>query len=146
MKWVLASLLSVAAFGHAVVRPPQSATGATEQYTLRVPNEKQVLTTSIQITFPAEITVTTVEEKAGWKLTVTRDAQGKATGATWTGLLAPAANVEFTFAARNPATSATVEWKVIQTFEDASRAEWTGPPGSRSPASRTEIQPAGPAK
>jgi YD repeat-containing protein len=142
MKWFLAFLLTVAAFGHAVVRPPESTAGQTQQYTLRVPNEKQILTTSIQLTFPAELTITTVDDKAGWKLALTRDAQGRISGATWTGSLAPSADVQFTFTARNPAAPVTVEWKVIQTFEDASRSEWTGPQGSRTPASRTEIQSA----
>ena len=142
MKWFLSALLTLAAFGHAVVRPPQSNAGQTEQYTLRVPNEKQILTTAIEITFPSEITVSTVNEKDGWTLATSRDGQGKIVGAIWTGSLAPAASVEFTFAARNPNAPVTVEWRVIQTFQDSSKAEWTGSQGSPTPASRTVILPA----
>ncbi len=133
------TLFAALTFAHAVVQPPESTTGQTQQYTLRVPNEKQVLTTTIQLAFPAELNVLAVNENAAWKLSLTRDASGKIVSATWTGALAPSADVQFTFSATNPANPATVEWKVIQTFQDGSRSEWTGPEGSRTPASRTRI-------
>lgn len=133
------TLFAALTFAHAVVRPAEATVGQTQQYTLRVPNEKQILTTTIQLTLPSELNVLAVDEKTGWKLSVKRDSAGKIVSATWTGSLAPSTDVQFTFSAANPATPATVEWNLIQTFQDGSRYEWTGPEGSRTPASRTKI-------
>jgi YD repeat-containing protein len=138
----LALLLAAApvlAFGHAVVTPAESSVGQTQQYTLHVPNEKGVPTVVVKLLFPAQIEVTTVDEQAGWRLALERDPKGRIVGATWTGSLPPKANVGFTFSARNPAGAATVVWNVVQTYEGNLAVEWTGPVGSKTPASRTNI-------
>lgn len=137
---VCAALVPALAHGHAVVQPAESIASQTQQYTLRVPNEKAVPTVAVQLLFPTEIDVTEVDEPPGWKLDLHRDATGRIVSATWSGSLAPAADVRFTFSARNPPAPVTVDWQVIQTYEDTSRVEWTGPVGSRTPASRTRIE------
>jgi uncharacterized protein YcnI len=134
------ALAALAVYGHAVVQPSESIAAQTQQYTLRVPNEKAVPTIAVELLFPAEIQATAVNEQPGWKLDLRRDATGRIVSAAWSGSLLPAADVHFTFSALNPATPVTVEWKVIQTYADALRVEWTGPAGSRTPASRTTIK------
>ncbi len=137
---ILAAILwSAVIQAHVVVRPAQSTIGQDQKYTMRVPNEKQVATTSIQLTFPDSIVVSAIDEQPGWKLTTDKNAQGKLTRAIWTGSLAPGQAAEFTFTARNPKSETIVEWNAIQTFQDGSKSEWTGPPGSKTPASRTSI-------
>jgi uncharacterized protein YcnI len=139
MKIVLALLFfSVFAVAHVVVRPAESASRAEQRYTMRVPTEKEVATTSVQLDFPADLTVLSVEEKAGWKLELVRDAQGRIVKALWRGSLPPKESTEFTFIARNPAAG-TLEWRAIQTFADGSKSEWTGAEGSKTPASRTKV-------
>ena len=48
-------LLPTLSWAHAVVFPRQSAPGAYEKYVLRVPNEKAVATTKVELRFPAGV-------------------------------------------------------------------------------------------
>lgn len=137
---LLIACTAIPSYGHVVVRPRQSSPGAVEKYTMRVPNERTVATVRVEIGFPAAVEVTAVDEQAGWKLEVKKDASGRIVGAIWSGArLAPREVVEFTFTARNPTSETKLAWNAIQTYEDDSRSEWTGPEGSRSPASVTTI-------
>ena len=48
----------------------------------------------------------------------------------------------FTFTATNPAQEGKLSWNVIQVYEDGSKAEWTGPEGSPTPALVVEVRKA----
>jgi hypothetical protein len=61
------------------------------------------------------------------------------TAAIWTGTLPPQRFVEFPFVAANPKTDTKLEWPAYQTYADGERVEWTGPEGSKRPASVTTI-------
>jgi uncharacterized protein YcnI len=126
-------------FAHAVVYPKASTTGAYERYVIRVPNERKVPTTRVEITFPAGVKVNSFADVPGWTLEVTRDTAQRIVGAVWTGSLPPERFVELPFVAANPKEAGTVTWPVIQTYADGERAEWTGPEGSKRPASSTTI-------
>ena len=129
-------------WAHVGVLPRESTAGATQKYTMRVPTEKTVPTIRIEAEFPAAAEVTSVEEKAGWKIELKKDASGKIVGAIWSGsTIAPRAVGEFGFVARNPAEETTLVWKVVQIYEDESKSEWTGARGTRSPAPVTTIKP-----
>ncbi|MFW6085164.1 MAG: DUF1775 domain-containing protein [Gemmatimonadota bacterium] len=131
-----------ALWAHAVVVPGESRTGAYETYTLRVPNEKDVPTTRIEITFPSEVFVISFAEVPGWTLEVTRDDTGRAVGATWTGVLPPHRFVELPFVGVNPTEPAVLVWSVDQTYAGPSGEEvvsWAGPADSEFPASRTTV-------
>jgi uncharacterized protein YcnI len=130
------------AFAHAVVFPKVSTTGTFERYVLRVPNEKTVATTRVEIRFPAGVRVTSFEDVPGWQLEVLSDSAKHITGAVWTGTLAPQRFVEFPFSAANPKTEAQVAWPTLQTYADGEVVEWTGPEGSKRPASSTSIRTA----
>jgi uncharacterized protein YcnI len=52
---------------------------------LRVPNEKDVPTTRVEITFPADIRVISFVEVPGWRLETRADSTGRIVAATWTG-------------------------------------------------------------
>jgi len=135
--------LPVIVFGHAVVFPKTSTTGTFERYVLRVPNEKTVATTRVEIRFPADVRVTSFEDVPGWQLAVLTDSAKRITGAVWTGTLPPQRFVEFPFSAANPKTETRVSWPAFQTYADGEVVEWTGPEGSKRPASSTVIQAAG---
>ena len=136
-----ASLLVLpgALFGHAVVYPKVSAPGAYERYVLRVPNEKDVPTTRIEIRFPANARVTSFSDVPGWQLAVVTDSAKRIVGAVWTGTLAPQRFVELPFVAVNPKDADAVAWPTIQTYADGQRVEWTGAAGSKTPVSSTTI-------
>lgn len=131
-----------ALWAHAVVVPGTTSVGAYETYTLRVPNEKDIATTRVEITFPAEIFVISFAEVTGWDLEVERDETGRAVSAAWTGELPPNRFVELPFVGVNPREPATLVWAVDQTYRGASGEEvvsWSGPEDSEFPASRTSV-------
>ena len=131
------------AYGHVSVRPRESVVGVSQKYTMRVPTEKTIPTVRIEIEFPADADITSVDEAAGWKLEVKKDASGRSLSAVWSGSsIAPKQVAEFTFVARNPREETKLAWKVIQTYEDGTKSEWTGLQGSRTPASVTTVKSA----
>ena len=97
-------------------------------------------TNSLLASMPPAVNVTAFGTTAGWKVEQQKDAQGRITGAVWSGGSIPFAEyAEFSFEAKNPATPMKLEWKVIQIYEEGTRSEWTGPEGSRTPSSVTTI-------
>jgi uncharacterized protein YcnI len=139
---VLALGIPALAFGHAVVFPKTSTPGAFERYVLRVPNEKTVATTRVELRVPADARVTAFEDVAGWQLEVLTDSAKRIVGAVWTGTLPPQRFVEFPFMAANPKTTTQLVWPAYQTYANGERVEWTGEQGSKTPASSTSIAPA----
>jgi len=137
------SLVAVSeALGHAVVFPKSSSPGAYEKYVLRVPNEKAVPTTRVELRFPDSARVISFSDVAGWQLEIIRDSANRIVGAVWTGTLQPERFVEFPFVAVNPANHATLTWPAFQTYAGGERVEWTGPADSERPASATVIEAA----
>jgi uncharacterized protein YcnI len=131
--------LPTLSWAHAVVFPKTSTVGAYERYSLRVPNEKAVATTRVELRFPAGVRVTSFADVPGWRLEIVTDSAKAITAAIWTGTLAPQRFVEFPFVAVNPRTDTRLEWPAYQTYADGERVEWTGPEGSKAPASATAI-------
>lgn len=130
------------ASAHVVVLPRETTAGATQNYTMRVPTEKAVPTVRIEAEFPSAIQIISVDEKAGWKVELKKDSSGKTIGAAWSGsTIAPHDIAEFGFSARNPEQETELAWKIVQIYEDGTRSEWTGPRGSRTPASVTVVKP-----
>ena len=139
MLAVVAAILPTLSWAHAVVFPRTSTPGAYEKYVLRVPNEKAVATTRVELRVPAGIRVTSFADVPGWQLEIVTDSAKAIIAAVWTGTLPPQRFVEFPFVAVNPKTDTRVEWPAYQTYADNERVEWTGPEGSKSPASVTVV-------
>ena len=135
----LAVSVPTLSWAHAVVFPRQSTTGAYEKYVLRVPNEKAVATTRVELLFPRGVKVTSFADVPGWQLEVVTDSTKAITGAIWTGTLPPQRFIEFPFVAVNPKAETTITWQAYQTYADGERVEWSGPEGSKRPASVTTI-------
>ena len=131
---ILAIVPSALLLAHITVWPKESAPGARERYTMRVPNEKQVATVRIEGEFPPELNVYDFEFKPGWKIDFKKDDKGKITGATWTGQIVPYEFVEFGMLGLNPKEGASLTWKFVQFYEDGMKEEFTGPVGSRYPS------------
>jgi len=74
---ILAFMPSTLLIAHITIWPKESAPGARERYTMRVPNEKQVATVRIEGDFPAELNVYDFEFKPGWKIDFKKDDKGK---------------------------------------------------------------------
>jgi uncharacterized protein YcnI len=123
-----------------VVFPRESAPGAYEKYVLRVPNEKNVATTRVELRFPSDLRVVSFGDVAGWTLGVETDTAKRIVGAVWTGTLPPERFVELPFVAVNPRADAKLVWPAYQTYADGERVAWTGPEDSKTPASATVIR------
>ncbi|HLH32992.1 MAG TPA: DUF1775 domain-containing protein [Terriglobia bacterium] len=128
------------AYGHVTVQPKQSAAGAVEKYTMRVPTEKFVPTVRVEVKFPPTLEVTSFESKPGWKIEEKKGASGKLIGVTLTGSIPTGESASFDFSARNPKEEGKLYWKVIQIYQDGSKSEWTGAEGSRTPAPGVEVK------
>lgn len=134
-----AALLPAVGRAHVTVWPRAAARGAFERYVVRVPNEKNVPTTRVEIHFPAEVRISSFLEVAGWQLQVLTDSAGKITGAVWTGSLPPKRFIEFPFIGVNPKEGERVMFPALQTYEGGEIVQWTGPEGSKTPASVTTL-------
>ena len=132
-------LVPVPAPAHVTVWPKESSAKAREKYEIRVPNEKQADTVAVELRFPAGLRVTSFEQKPGWMTEPIRDASGNAVGVRWTGRLAPQQFTEFGLLAVNPPAAGELSWTAVQSFSDGTRVEWSGPPGSKTPAPRVTI-------
>ena len=133
-------LQAAPALAHVTVWPRTAAPGAYERYVVRVPNEKNTATTRVEIRFPAEVRISSFLDVPGWNLQVLTDSAGKITGAVWTGTLAPKRFVELPFIGVNPKSGTTrLVWPAFQTYADGEVVQWTGPEGSKHPASATEL-------
>lgn len=147
---LLLSLLTAGiASAHVTVQPSVTTQGAYEKFAVRVPNEKDIPTTKVEIKFPVDaVTVSRFEPKPGWKYDITKDASGKITGVVWTTTGEGLASTEFTefYMQGKVADNATaITWKAYQTYKDGSVVEWVGAEGSDKPASVTKVnaKPAG---
>jgi uncharacterized protein YcnI len=138
---LLAGLLLGAgvAQAHITVWPRESATDASELYTVRVPAEKTVPTVQVRVEFPPDVTVSRFVPAPGWQKEVSKDGSGRITAVTWSGgQIAPDEMGLFQFTARNPKTG-QVAFKAIQTYSDKSVVEWTGPADDRTPAALVKL-------
>jgi len=133
------ALVPSVANAHVTVWPRSAARGAFERYVVRVPNERDIPTTRVEIHFPAEVRISSFQEVAGWQLQVLTDSAGKITGAVWTGSLPAKRFVEFPFIGVNPREGDHVVFPATQTYEGGEVVEWSGPEGSKSPASVTTL-------
>jgi uncharacterized protein YcnI len=134
------ALQAAPARAHVTVWPRTAAPGSYERYVVRVPNEKNTATTRVDIRFPPEVRISSFLDVPGWNLQVLTDSAGKITGAVWTGTLPPKRFVEFPFIGVNPKSGTTrLVWRAFQTYADGEVVQWTGPEGSKQPASVTEL-------
>lgn len=144
---VLAALVTGATLlsGHAVVFPKTTTPGAYEKYLLRVPNERPVPTREVRLSFPPNLRVVSFGDVPGWTITVERDSANRISGAVWRGEIGVERFVEFPFVAANPRETGRLVWNASQLYVNGELVNWTGPEGSKTPASVTEIRPATPA-
>lgn len=128
---------TVAVDAHVTVVPRESQGGAVERYTVRVPTEGQVTTTSVELEVPADVTITEVLAGAGYTYDSRREGD-RVVAITWKRDIPPRASAEFIFLARNP-RSGQIAWKARQRFADGTSADWIGVEGDRRPASVTRL-------
>ena len=143
LSGVVTLALASSVYAHIRIAPTESAPGAREKYTMRVPNEKQVPSSKIEGEFPAGLDIYDFEFKSGWKIDFKKNDKGKIVGATWTGKIMPYEFVEFGMLGINPKEGTDLVWKFIQYYDDGTKEEFTGPVGSRLPSPVVTLKAAG---
>ena len=111
---------------HVTVKPGEVASASYQTFTVSVPNEKDIPTTSVKVVVPENIASVTPTQKAGWKIEIEKNADAsKVTAITWLNGAIPAEQRdEFTFSAKTPDTSGEVQWKAYQTYSDGVVVAW----------------------
>lgn len=151
----MAALVPAMAWAHVSVAPREAKPGIEQQYTVRVPTEGQVATTSVYLEIPEGVTVTDVSHPEGATHEIKKSGN-RIVGITWTKAIPPKQRAEFVFKATNPPAEGQITWQAQQRFADGTSREWTpgtkltntpAPPtpsgGTASPATQTGGHAAG---
>jgi LPXTG-motif cell wall-anchored protein len=137
----LCAMLAVSApvWAHVTVSPEEVKAGDYETLTVSVPTEKEVPTTEIQVEVPEGFLLSGVQPVSGWDHSFEEDG-GIVTAVTFSGgEIRPREFQQFLVQAQAPEEPGEYPWKAIQTYEDGSVVEWTGPPEAEEPASVIEV-------
>ncbi len=126
----LLAFLAVAssASAHVQILPATATVQQAQEFTVRVPTERPLPTTAVQVTFPSEVAVYSfAPPPAGWRATkIQRD--GRFVGVKYTGGSIPVNQyLDFHFLG-TPTKDGTSVWKSLQTYADGQVKPWTGKP------------------
>ncbi len=126
-------VLISSAQAHVRVLPMESQTGARQTYTMKVPTEGKVTTTSVELEIPAGLSVISVADPAD-----TKKMDGQ-TIITWKVQIPPGQSQNFDFVADNPKSDQQMAWKAHQHYADGTSRDWVDLPKTKSPASITTL-------
>lgn len=128
---------SAAALAHVRIQPAESKPGATETYSMRVPTEGKVATTSVELEVPDGVTIVSISGPASEY--ETKKAGNRITNVTWKVNIAPSQAQQLTFVAKNPPTGAQIAWKVHQRYSDGTSSDWVDGAGTPRPSPVTKL-------
>ena len=115
-------------FAHVTVKPGEVATASYQVFTVNVPNEKEIPTTSVKVAVPENVSSVTPTNKSGWKVSTEKEGTGeeaKVKSITWSGgEIADGLRDEFTFSAKTPDEATEIKWKAYQTYSDGTVVSW----------------------
>lgn len=130
------------AWAHVVVSPEEVPAGEYEKMVVTVPTEKEIPTTEVRAEVPEGFIVSGVQPVPGWEHEFEEEG-GVVTAIVWSGgEIGPQEFQEFALQAQTPEEAGEFSWGAIQTYEDGSTVEWTGPEDSEEPASVIRVQAA----
>lgn len=132
------ALVSATAHAHIMVSPPQSKSGAVQNYELRAHNEAKLATTMLELDVPEGITIQEVAAPASGTFETTK-AGDRITKVTWKVEVPAGKYLALKFTAKNPDGEREVHWNVRQHMADGSVVDWSDKPGAKEKASVTKI-------
>ena len=135
---ILAALGAASLSAHIMVSPPQSKSGATQKYEMRVHNEGKLSTASIELDVPEGVTVVDVVKPATGAVTTAKTGD-RITRITWQVEVAPGKYLALPFTAKNPDTAADLRWNAREHLADGSTVEWSDKPGAQKKGSATKL-------
>jgi len=119
---------SASASAHVAVKPAEVVTAGFQTFTIGVPNEKDISTTSVKLVIPAGLKHVQATQKAGWQIDVEKDGTGEdatVTSITWSGNEVKAGfRDDFTFSGQVPEKATELQWKAYQTYSDGTVVSW----------------------
>lgn len=123
------------AVAHVDVLPDEVAQGEALQFTVRVPNERDVATTKVRIDFPSQVTVYSfAPPPPGFTIQPILGPDKRLRSVAYTGRIPVGQYVDFQMLG-TPFESGTAAWKTRQTYADGTVKPWTGPPEKPGAAS-----------
>jgi uncharacterized protein YcnI len=140
-RWILVvamSAFATIASAHVTVWPRTSNTGAHEKYTVRVPTEGAVATTSIELAIPTNVTFVSIGAATTHAYEL-KKTEGRVVAIIWSMKINPGEFAEFAFMVRNPKDGKDIVWKATQRFADGTSTQWAGLKGDKHPASITML-------
>lgn len=117
------------AAAHIDILPTTVEAERSTEFTVRVPTEREIPTTSVRVDFPKQVTVYSfAPPPAGWTIKQRIAPDGTLAGVVYSGGTIPVNGyVDFTFLGTPFDTGETV-WKAYQTYADGKVKPWTGAP------------------
>ena len=125
---ILTLIFSTTASAHVVVKPAEVVTAGFQTFTVSVPNEKDISTTSIKVVVPEGLKYVQPTQKAGWQIAIENDGAGldaTVKSITWSGNEVEAGfRDDFTFSGQVPEAATVLQWKAYQTYSDGTIVSW----------------------
>jgi len=133
----LASILlfSVPAFAHVIVYPHQTGIAQTQDFTVRVPNERDNPVVSVKLLIPKGLSDVSPNAIQGWTISIKSKGSGDGAEVSeidWKGLIPVGQREEFIFQAQVPSTPTTLAWKAYQAYSDGTVVAWDVDPATMS--------------
>jgi uncharacterized protein YcnI len=130
----IASLVTGSASAHVVVKPSDALTGAFQDFSVNVPNEKDMPVTIVKLLVPGSVQEVTPTVKPGWQIDVEKDGQAgtaKVKSITWSvGTIPVGLRDDFGFSAKTPDKATDIQWKAYQTYEGGQVISWDQKPAA----------------
>lgn len=120
-------VFSSSASAHVVVKPAEVVTAGFQTFSIGVPNEKEIPTTSVKLVIPEGLSFVSPTQKAGWEISVEKEGEGEAAtvkSITWNGAVAAGFRDDFTFSGKVPSEVTELQWKAYQTYSDGTVVSW----------------------
>ena len=125
---VMALAFSSTASAHVVVKPAEVISAGFQTFTIGVPNEKDISTTSVKLIIPDGLKYVQPTQKEGWRIDIESEGAGldaTVKSITWSGNeVMPGFRDDFTFSGQVPENATTLQWKAYQTYADGTVVSW----------------------
>jgi len=128
---------------HIMVSPPQSKSGAVQNYELRAHNEAKVAATMLELDVPDGITIQEVAKPTAGTVDTAKTGD-RITKITWNVEVPAGKYLALKFTAKNPEGEKEVHWNVHEHMADGSVVDWSDAPGAKQKASVTKISGSAP--
>jgi uncharacterized protein YcnI len=135
---VIAAGVSPAA-AHIQIRPPKAAPDDAVLWEMLVPNERNRLTTRVELAVPQGVIPFSYSDPPGWRRALTLSKDGSTRSIVWRGRMRRDGFASFEFLASTPPEEGDIAWKAIQTYDDGKKERWIGTPESDNPAALTTV-------